>query len=188
MLSIYQIRDLARGGGRAVYSIQQLANLLGKKKSIANVYASRLVSRGLAARLVRGKLAFTGDEQAIASQLLEPSYISLHSALSFHGLLMQVPKEIECVTPKNSRKYGKLGIAYHRIPARLFYGYERHGAGGEYSFVADAEKALVDGVYLNRLPRSLVRELAGNVDRGKLAGYVSRFSGKGRKKLERWLI
>ncbi len=188
MLSIYRIRDMAREGGRAVYSIQQLANLTGKKKSIANVYASRLATKGLATRLVRGKLAFTSDLQAIATQLLEPSYISLYSALNFHGLLMQVPREIECVTPKNSRNYKELGIAYHKIPARLFYGYERHGREGGYVFVADPEKALVDGVYLNRLPRSLIAEVKGKVDGRKLAEYVGRYEGRGKKKLERWLL
>lgn len=188
MLNIYKIRDMAREGGRAVYSVQQLANLVGKPKKIANVYASRLVAKGLATRLVRGKLAVTSDLHTVATQLLEPSYISLHSALNFHGLITQVPKEIECVTPKNSRNYRELGIAYHRIPPGLFYGYERHGRGGGYAFVADPEKALVDGVYLNRLPKGLVEELKGKVDGKRLAEYVQRHEGRGRKKLERWLL
>jgi len=188
MMGIYDIRDMALRSRRAVYSAQQLANLIGKPKPVATVYLSRLVAKGLAKKLLRGRITFVEDDHIIASQLVEPAYISLMSALAFHNLVQQVPARVECVSPKNSRKYEKLGVIYHKIPASFFYGYERHWKGSSYVLVADPEKALLDALYLNRIGENAAKELLGKMDRQRLAGYVRRFHGKGKKKLERWLL
>ncbi|NYZ74619.1 hypothetical protein H0O00_05725 [Candidatus Micrarchaeota archaeon] len=187
-MNIYEIRDLALKSGRAVYTAQQLANLINKPKSIATVYVQRLVRKGLAKKIVRGKISFSEDDAVIAGQLVEPSYISFYSALAFHRLVKQVPRNTECATTKRSIRYGSLGIVYHRIPPSLFYGYERHAKALGYVFVAEAEKALVDSVYLNAIPRNLAKEISSGLDMAKLKGYIGRFKGRGRKKLERWLL
>ena len=125
-LNLYKIKEMALRRKRAVYSVQQLANLIGKPKTIAKVYLSRLVEKGLAKRILRGKITFVDDDHVVASQLLEPCYISLMSALLFHELINQVPKQVECVSPRNSRRYPEHGVIYHKIPASLFFGYERY--------------------------------------------------------------
>jgi predicted transcriptional regulator of viral defense system len=183
-LSIYEIRDKALASKRAVYSVQQLANLIGKPKEIAKVYMSRLVKKGLVRKIVRGRITFVDDAHVIAVQLFEPSYISLASALLFHGIVQQVPKNIECVSPKNSRRYVEEGITYHKIPTSLYYGYQRYKKNGSYIFVADPEKAIIDGIYLNLIPKNMVGDILDNVDRGKMHQYLSRFKGRGKKKLE----
>jgi len=187
-LSLYKIRDLALKSKRAVYSIQQLSNLMKRPKSIAKVYSSRLVKHGLAKRLLRGKISFSDDDYTIASQLLEPSYISLSSALLFHKLSTQVPSEVQCITPKNSRHYKGLKLVYHKIPPSLFFGYRRRQLGSSYILVADPEKALIDSVYLNQISQESSSELMKNLDKNKLANYLERFRGDGRKKLGRWLL
>ncbi len=187
-LNLYAIRDMALKSRRAVYSSQQLANLISKKKSVASVYMVRLVKKGLARRLFAGRISFVDDDWVIAGQMLEPSYISLYSALLFHGLANQVPKGIECVAPGKSRRYADLGIAYHRIPPSLFFGYAKERKGESYVLVAEPEKALLDGVYLNELPKTLVQELKGKMDAKKMKEFVSRARGRGRKKLEAWLL
>jgi len=186
-LNLYQIRDMAMGSGRAVFSIQQLANLTGKPKAVARVYASRLVKRGLATRVLRGRLSFTDDDFVVATQLVEPSYVSLQSALLFHGLTTQVPACVECISPKNSRRYLALGIAYHKMPPSLMFGYEAHARSGSYAFVADPEKALLDMAYL--FPRApLPADLLGKVDRARLGRYMQRFQGRGEKRLGMLLV
>src|SRR3989344_748626 len=101
-LSLYKIRDLSLESGRAVFSVQQLSNLIGKSRAVATVYSNRLVRKGLAFRVLKGKISFIDDDFIVATQLIEPSYISLDSALLFHGIITQVPKSVECVTTKNS--------------------------------------------------------------------------------------
>jgi predicted transcriptional regulator of viral defense system len=187
-LNLYRIREMALKSKRAVYSIQQLANLIKRPKSITNVYASRLVEKGLAKKILRGKISFIDDEFVIASQLLEPCYISLNSALLFHQLIQQVPKQIECVSPKNSRRYDDLGINYHKIPPSLFYGYERYQKGSSYIFVAAAEKAIIDGIYLNSISKNTIKEIIDELDEEKMKKFLSRFKGKGKKKMEKVLL
>ena len=183
-LNLYQIKEMALKSRRAVYSVQQLANLIGKPKSIAKVYLSRLVKKGLAKRLLRGRITFVDDDYIIATQLLEPSYISLHSALLFHGLIQQVPKNTDCVTPKNSRNYRAHGINYHKIPSSFFYGYEKYQKAGSYIFVADPEKAIIDGIYLHLIPINMIRDILNKLNRDKLNKYILRFKGKGQKRLK----
>ena len=121
-----------------MYSAQQLSNLVGKSKAISTVYSSRLVKKGLATKVMKGTISFVDDPFVIATQLVEPSYISLNSALLFHEIMQQVPKNIECVTTKNSLKYSNISAVYHKIPEGLFYGYERHNKANSYVFVAEA--------------------------------------------------
>ncbi len=187
-LNLYEIKELALKSKRAVFSVQQLANLIGKTKNVANVYAYRLVQKGLAKRLLSGKISFSNDDYVNATQLVEPSYISLQSALLFHGLVTQVPKNIECVTTRNSKRYDSLGITYHKIPPSLYFGYTKHTKGDSYMFIAEPEKALIDSVYLNTISLNQARELASKVDRIKLENFIKRFKGRGRKKIERWLL
>ncbi len=185
--SLYKIRDRAIRSGRAVFSVQQLANLTGKKREVAKVYASRLVEHGMAARLNKRKIAFSDDDFVIATQFVEPSYVSLGSALAYHGVSEQVTKEVECVTTRNSIHYKGLGIRYHKIATDLFFGYERLQKGNSYVFVATPEKALIDGVYLNIYSAGDIDEYLhrGGVDIGKLRTLLGRFHGRGSKKLSK---
>jgi predicted transcriptional regulator of viral defense system len=90
-MKIYGIRDNALYSGRLVYRTRQLAKLVGVPDSHAKVYAYRLVQKCMAWRLSRGSISFTHDTFIIASQLIEPSYVSMHSALYLRGLIDQVP-------------------------------------------------------------------------------------------------
>ncbi|MFA6530790.1 MAG: hypothetical protein WCT31_03595 [Candidatus Micrarchaeia archaeon] len=185
--NIYEIKENAIASGRAVFSIQQLANIIGKPKEIAKVYASRMVNKGLVKRILRGKISFSEDEQVIASQMIEPAYVSLRSALLFHNLITQVPANIECVTTKNSIRKTEIGIVYHKIPPSLLYGYEKHKKEKSYLFMATPEKAVIDGIYLNLISREEVKEILPKLNKELLLNYKNRFHGNGKKKIERWL-
>lgn len=174
--------------GREIYSIQQLANLIGKPKRITKVYFSRLVKKKLAKRLLRGRISFTDDDYIIATQMVEPSYISLNSALLFHGIIQQIPTQVECITTKNSFRFPKLGITYHKISPSLFFGYEKHKKGNSYILVAEPEKALIDAVYLNAIDKLSSLEILEKIDLKKVTEFLKRFKGKGKKKLERYLL
>lgn len=187
-LNIYKIRDMAVASGRAIYTIQQLANLTSKPKEIARVYASRLVKAGLARSLVRGKLSFSDDLHVIASQLLEPCYISLRSALSGTVPGMQVTKEIECVSTINSLDYAELGIKYRKISPAMLYGYRRHKSGASYVFMAEPEKAIIDGIYLNVFSEKTAREYAAYCGKEKLRKYAMMARGRASKKIKNILL
>jgi len=181
--SLYGIRDAALRSGRAVFSTVELANLVSKRSVVASVYSNRLVRKGLAKKLVSGKISFDVDDFVVASQLLEPCYITGLSALNFLGLVKQVSARIECVSTKRSIRYDKLGIVYHRIPSALFFGFKKQRRSLSYVFVAEPEKAIIDGIYLNVLSEGLIEDLSSVLDKSKLLDYASRFHGRGSKKI-----
>jgi predicted transcriptional regulator of viral defense system len=111
-LSLYKIKEMALNSKRAVYNTSQLSSLIGKDFNTASVYLTRLWRNGLAKHLLRGKISFVENDFVIASQLIEPSYISLSSALLFHNVRQQVPRRIQSVTPVNSITYDNLGLEY----------------------------------------------------------------------------
>ena len=51
-LSLYRIKELGLGSGRAVFSVQQFSNLIRKPRAIAIVYMARLVNNKMAKRLL----------------------------------------------------------------------------------------------------------------------------------------
>ncbi|MCL5117388.1 MAG: hypothetical protein M1124_00985 [Candidatus Marsarchaeota archaeon] len=189
--SLYQIRDMALSSGRAVFSVQQLANLIGKKRAVAMVYLSRFVKNKMAKRVKKGKISFTDDDFVIATQLVEPSYISLDSALLYYNIIKQIPRNIECVTTKNSFSYKNLGIKYHKIPESMFFGYIREPRGSSYIIIAEPEKALLDGLYLNLYSKKQLTsyfKAMENIDAGRLIFFLSQFKGRGSKKLQKVIL
>jgi predicted transcriptional regulator of viral defense system len=151
-MRLYEIKELLESSGRLVVDVKQLSVLLGIPRSHAKVYSARLVSKNWAWRPRKGIIALTDDEFVLATQLVEPSYISMHSALYLQGLLDQVPVLIDCVTTRQSLNLKNPGIRYRRINPMLFFGYKRLDRQKSYVHVAIPEKAVLDMVYFGYLP------------------------------------
>jgi len=186
-MKIYEIRDHALYSGRLVYRTRQLAKLVGVPDSHAKVYAYRLVQKGMAWRLSRGSISFTHDTFIIASQLIEPSYVSMHSALYLRGLIDQVPSIVEAVTTKRPAWLRDLGIRYRKISGKLFFGYERLARANSYVFVATPEKAVLDTVYLGGSPDPSVLD---QLEKEKILEISEAFLGLRSyraKRVERWI-
>ncbi len=157
--SIYEIRDKILSGKRLVLNPLQLSNLTLIPREHAKVYFDRLVKKGFAHRIAKGVISFTEDPFVIASQLIEPSYISFMGALYLQNMVQQIPTIVECVTPRNSLRLEHLKIEYHKIRPSLFFGYERLERYGGYIFVAKPTKAVMDLIYFDLYPRKMRLDL-----------------------------
>lgn len=109
---------------------------------------SRFVRRELVRPVKRGLYAFphaTIDELTMAGYLYQPSYISLETALHYHGVIPDIPLSVTSVTTVTTKKITTdAGVYYyHKIPPKLFWGYSR-----EPYAMAFPEKALLDFTYL----------------------------------------
>ena len=91
-------------------------------------------------------------ERFIANRIYAPSYISLHSALSFYGM---IPEEVLSLTSVTTLKTAKFENAfgtfsYQNVKESLFFGYEpKTMLNGRAILFATPEKALLDLMYLN---------------------------------------
>lgn len=128
----------------------------------------RLTKDKIIEQLARGKYIFLhGQKQAsdfeIANFLIQPSYISLESALSFYGMIEQFPYQVISITIKKTKKLkcrGKI-FSYSKIKKEYFKDFTKHGN----YLIATKEKALFDFAYYIynglRSPSSL-RKLSGD--------------------------
>ena len=111
----------------------------------------RLVKKGILKRICKGYYANPFNLpsiEEIASQIYYPSYISLESALSYWGILSQIPMVLTMVTIKLPFKIKtSFGIIeYRQIKKEYFWGFIIKNN----FFIAEKEKALADYIYFNR--------------------------------------
>ena len=132
---------------------------------------SRWVASGRLIQLRRGLYALappfaraSPNVLAIASRIRKPSYVSLQSALSYHGAIPESAPVVTCVTTgRPGRVETRLGdFLYRHLHPSLFWGYREVELGaGESAYVALPEKALLDLFYLTpgAVGSPFVREL-----------------------------
>jgi len=117
----------------------------------------RWVKKGYLVRLRQGLYAFPEyrDKPDIvayfAGRIYNPSYISLHSALSFYGLIPETVVQITSVTSLKTavfrNSFGE--YSYKSVRDDLMFGYNpRPLADGRTTAYATREKALLDLLYL----------------------------------------
>lgn len=86
-----------------------------------------------------------------AGKICAPSYISLHTALSFYGIIPEAVVEITSVTTQKTCRYENAfgQFSYQTIKPRLFWGFEpKTMRDGKQYMMATPEKALIDLLYL----------------------------------------
>ena len=119
---------------------------------------SRWVKSGNLVQLRRGLYALSERHQKtrphpflVANRLKRASYVSLQSALEFHGLIPEyVPSVISVTTGRPEELLTAYGtFIYKHIKTAIFSGYENADVGeGQSAFIATPEKALLDLLYL----------------------------------------
>lgn len=118
---------------------------------------TRWVKKGYLIRLRQGYFAFpeykNKPEYALylANKIYRPSYISLHKALSFYGLIPEAVVQITSVTSLKTASFvNAFGeYSYKNIKEDLLFGYElKQMADNRTIQFATPEKALLDLLYL----------------------------------------
>jgi predicted transcriptional regulator of viral defense system len=115
------------------------------------------VRQGYLIRLRQGYYAFPEYREStdftlyFANTIYKPSYISLHTALSFYGIIPESVPEITSVTTLKtitfSNDFGE--YSYKNIKPELMFGYDlRYMEGGRRIMFATPEKAIIDLLYL----------------------------------------
>jgi predicted transcriptional regulator of viral defense system len=115
------------------------------------------VRQGYLIRLRQGYYAFPEYKEStdftlyFANTIYKPSYISLHTALSFYGIIPESVPEITSVTTLKtitfSNDFGE--YSYKNIRPELMFGYDlRDMEGGRRIMLATPEKAIIDLLYL----------------------------------------
>ena len=118
---------------------------------------TRWIRKGYISRLRQGYYTFPDYRSKrdfslyFANRIYKPSYISLHTALSFYGMIPEAVSQITSVTPLKTATFkNDFGdYSYKNIKDDLMFGYELKEMD-EYRrlMFATPEKALLDLLYL----------------------------------------
>lgn len=122
------------------------------------------------------------DALAVAARLHRPSYVSLQSALAYHGAIPEAVPVVTSVTTGRPRRFRtSFGeFVYRHVNPGLFWGYQEVELGpGQPAYVAFPEKALLDLFHLTRgtIRRRFLEELrlsSGQFDPAKLEQIAKR--------------
>lgn len=118
---------------------------------------SRWIKKGFIIRLRRGFYAFPEYKDKadyilyFANRIYRPSYISIHTALSFYGIIPESVVQITSVSPLKTASFAnEFGeYTYKSIKKEMMFGYDlKPIANGQSMHIASPEKALLDLLYL----------------------------------------
>lgn len=119
---------------------------------------------------------------SIANALVENSYVSLAHALNYYQLFDQYSATVVSVTTSNSKKYlfDSYTFKYAKIKQDMYFGFVEKIVNGKKIRLAEAEKALVDYLYLDKsfgsasLVFEKLKEHHQDIDINKLQEYALR--------------
>jgi len=147
-----------KGYADRILSDHQIASITGGSKARRYGLVNRALKDGSLLRLKRGLYALGPRYRsiplhpyAIAQAMLPGSYISMETALSFHGWIPEAVYETISITPgRKTRKllHKKFGqFIYYPLalkPYQFLQSVQRHEAGTQFALVADPLRALMD--------------------------------------------
>jgi predicted transcriptional regulator of viral defense system len=154
------------------FGYNEIARILDITPASARVIASRYVKNGLLIRVKRDlyvlseRWKYFSREQKfeIANLMQVPSYVSLLTALDYHEITTQMQRDfIESVVLKRTTVLSVAGTMfnYTKLSKDLYFGFEKINN----YFIAIAEKALLDAIYLMSLGRYRVDLSALDIDK-----------------------
>jgi hypothetical protein len=135
-----------------------------------------LVKRAIAAgdiiQLKRGVYGFGKRYQRgnlnlyeIAQRLYAPSYVSLETALAYHGWIPEAVYTVTSVCSKRSTQFETpVGLfSYDRIPPFSFVGVDRIIQNHSIFLIASPTKTLIDYIYVRKVDVKSIRDFAASL-------------------------
>ncbi len=127
----------------------------------------------------------------ISSSLNENSYVSLSYALNYYQMFDQYSNTVVAVTNKEGKRYSFDDITFRftKVKDSMFFGFSEKLVSGKLAKIADAEKALIDYLYLDKsftsanLVFEKLKSYKENLDVQKLQKYALRTGKSLRRKL-----
>lgn len=118
----------------------------------------------------------------IANSLVDESYVSLSYALNYYQMFDQYDKTITSINVKSNKKYNFDNHIYNfsKVKKDLYFGFVEKRENGRIIKIAEAEKALIDYLYLDKsfgganLVFEKIRDCHTELDLNKLQDYAKR--------------
>lgn len=174
---------------KTIFTLSDLSQLTGIKKSVLSVELNRLIKSNLIQRTSQDFYENPFNQptiEEIAMVKRYPSYLSMEYALSKQGILSQRAYTLTLVTTKLPIVYKTKDATfeYHQITRTLFWGYKKQGL----IQIAEPEKAILDLIYIRNFKtketsindiKSMIDDMAfDEIDKNKLIKYSKKYPKK----------
>lgn len=157
-MKLIEVREELAKLNLPAFTLQDVVGIFQIEKTHASHLMTRLTHSGSFIKVKRGLWAWPNTDPLTLTSFLSspfPSYISLQSALFYHGIIEQVPAYFYVVTlgrkQKCSTPFGTFSM--HHINVNFFTGFETHY--NPFYQIATPEKAMLDYLYMSRIEPSL---------------------------------
>ncbi len=155
-----------------VFTSKNVVSISGKNRQYAYLIVHRLKKNGKIQEIEKGKYTCDSDPLLVASWVTWPSYISSWAALNYYHLTEQLPFTIHVVTTRKRKAKTVLfqgtKLEFIKIKPSAFMGFGRITYQGKEIFMAEKEKAIVDGLVARKMSLAEAVELVKN-NKGKLS-------------------
>ena len=175
--------QILQASGKKIFTSADLQKILRvKTDTYSYIIAGRLVKEGVLERVLKGYYILTSNRPSnfeIANALYKPSYVSLASALSYYGILIQSPQQVTSITTKKATtiRNNNLTLSFTQINQKYFTDYQIVND----FLIATPEKALIDMMFMTALGRAslAIEELnCQTINKKKLNELASRIENK----------
>jgi predicted transcriptional regulator of viral defense system len=153
-MKLIEVREGLAKLNLPAFTLQDVVGVFQIEKTHASHLMTRLTHSGSFVKVKRGLWAWPDtDPLALTSFLTSPflSYVSLQTALFYHGIIEQVPAYLYVITLGRKQKqitpFGTFSM--HHINVNFFTGFETHY--NPFYQIATPEKAMLDYLYMGRI-------------------------------------
>ena len=140
----------------SVFTPSQISALFDKNIGTTRVLLSRLAQERILVRVKRGEYCLPSTNVlSIASNMYPLSYVSLWATFEYYGTTTQSPQVIDVINIDTSRtrtlslEGGQFKLRFIKTQKSFMYGIEKISLDGKTTFIAEKEKAIIDGLYFN---------------------------------------
>jgi predicted transcriptional regulator of viral defense system len=152
-----------------VFSLSDVNQIIDSR-NYAKAFLRRMCGKKKIIKVKKNLYTLSKDDFLISTFLVKPSYISSVSALSYYGLITQIPNEIFCATQKKTQRIGKINF-FH---TNYFFGYKEENYENTGILIAEPEKAVIDSFSV--VPVSVFEEAFEDINLARAVEYLKKIS------------
>lgn len=180
IMSLKKIELLSILKAYPLFTFNDFVKITGKGSNYCHLLISRLKKESLIFAIEKGKYTVYEDPLIYSSHIYAPSYISYWSALRFHNLTTQLPKDIFIAVPESKKSMTVNNKRLIFVKTKHFFGYEKTNYAGLSIYVADEEKAIIDSLVAKNVPFDELREAMAEsgLDYKRLSDYALKTKNK----------
>lgn len=151
-----------------VFSLADVSQIVSGK-AYAKKLLKRLVNANEIKKIKRDCYSFSDDPFLVSTFLVKPSYISSVSALSYHKIITQIPKDVFCFTTKKENTI-RFCSEIRFLHTNHFFGFLDEEYEHSKIPIATPEKAVIDSVGI--VPFSVFEEALANIRKDRMLEHL----------------